>query len=251
LLLYSEYNFFRIIPDKLKMLDKKIKSCGLTVKDLDGKKGIVQFYSASFDNEKDSDGDIILKGAFQKTISEQKGRIKHLLNHDVWKVPGVILEITEDHKGLLVTSQLAKSKDGEFSTLAKDTLINYEAGVITEHSIGYRAVKEEYDEQKSTNFIKEIKLWETSSLTGWGANKNTPMVGMKSFADLAEQLKTIDKVLRCTDISDEGAQTLIKYSKRIHIYLKKHKANQQPPSGTLVKSDASIDYHFLTQNFKL
>lgn len=226
------------------MIEKKIKSCPLSVKDIDGKQGIVQFYASAFGGEKDSDGDIILKGSFTKTLNDQKGRIKHLLNHDVNSVPGVIIELKEDSKGLLVTSQLAKGSDGEFSTLAKDTLINYEAGVITEHSIGYKATQEDYDKEKETNFIKEIKLWETSSLTGWGANKNTPFVGMKSQKDLEDEIRAIEKVLHSSSISDEGASKLLKHIERINTYLKSLK---EPVDAT----QKSVDYTFLKQNFKL
>lgn len=234
------------------MFDKKLKSCVISVKDLDGKQGIVQFYGSAFGAkgvDKDSDGDVILKGAFKKTIAENTGRIKHCLNHSIWEVPGVIVSLKEDSTGLLVTSQLAKGSSGEFSTLAKDTLINYEAGVITEHSIGYRAIKEDFDEQENCNYISEIKLWEVSSLTGWGANKNTPTVGVKSVSDLEGQLKSIDKILRSTDISDEGAVKLLRYSEQINIFLKSLAAAK----GTDEPIDKSkhIDFSFLNKNFIL
>ena len=231
---------------------KKIKQCNLSIKDIDGSKGIVQFYASAFGEngtQKDSDGDVILKGAYKKTISENASRIKHLLNHDVYQVPGVIISLKEDNYGLLVTSQLAKSKAGEFTTLAKDTLINYEAGVITEHSVGFKSIKENYNEVEKCNLISEIKLWETSSLTGWGANQNTPMVGMKSQKDLLKTLKNIESVLRSTSISDEGAIKLLKYSKRINIYLKSLDANK--PSNDTNKAVEPIDYKQLTEKFTL
>ena len=226
------------------MLEKKIKSCSFEVKDLDAKQGIVQFYAASFDTEKDSDGDIIVKGAFKKTLSEQKGRIKHFLNHDPYSVPGVIMDACEDSKGLLCTSQLAKGKGGEFSTLAKDTLINYEAGVITEHSHGFKVMEENYDKEKQINYITESKLWEVSSLTAWGANKNTPMVGMKSEKDLEKEMRAIEAVLKSSTISDEGAIKLIKHLDRINTYLK---SLTKPVDST----SEGLDINFLTTHFKL
>lgn len=233
---------------------KKIKQCNLAVKDIDGSKGIVQFYGSAFGakgSDKDSDTDVILKGSFKKTIVENKSRIKHYLNHSVWEVPGVIQELKEDSYGLLVTSQLAKGKGGEFSTLAKDTLINYESGVITEHSIGFRAIKEAYDEVEGCNFISEIKLWEVSSLTGWGANQNTPVVGIKSQKDLLTTLKSIDNILRNTSISDEGAIKLLKHSKRINIYLKSLDANKKPLEDTSKSNEPTIDYKYLCNNLTL
>lgn len=54
----------------------------IQLKDIDYKNGIVSFYHSSFDDEKDSDGDIIQKGSFAKTIRENFQRMKHLYNHD-------------------------------------------------------------------------------------------------------------------------------------------------------------------------
>lgn len=233
------------------MFDQKLKSCTFQIKDLDQKQGIVQFYGSAFGSsgaDKDSDNDVILKGAFKKTISDNAGRIKHCLNHSRWDVPGVFKELKEDSTGLLCTSQLAKGSSGEFSTLAKDTLINYEAGVITEHSIGYRAIKEAYDEVEQANFISEIKLWEVSSLTAWGANQNTPFVGMKSIGDLMDQLKAIDKALHSSTISDEGAKKLLKYSEQINITLKSLSADKITEEPINAKKSA-IDYTFLKNNY--
>lgn len=231
--------------------EKKYKPLQLQVKDIDGKKGIVTFYAAAFGNngsEKDSDGDVITKGAFSKTLKEQAGRIKHCKNHDTYQVPGVLQEIKEDSYGLLCISKLAQRNSGEMTTLAKDTLIEYESGVITEHSIGFRAIKEAIDEQEKCNFITEVKLWEVSSLTAWGANKNTPVVGIKSQSDILEQLKAIDKVLRTSSISDEGAKKLLKYSRRILKSLK----SKEAAAGTLgVVEPIAVDYNFLLNNFKL
>lgn len=225
------------------MQEKRIKQCSLSVKDIDGKQGIVQFYASSF-GTKDSDSDIIEKGAFKKTISENLRRIKHLYNHE--KTIGVIQSIVEDTKGLLVTSQLAKDSEGNFTTAAKDALIEYEAGVITEHSIGFKTIKEDYDSEKQANVIKEIKLWEVSSLDKWGANENTPVMGMKSEKDYIETLKKINNTLRNSEISDESAKQLLKYSRQINKFLKSLEANKKPQSTSLMPEP--IDYNFLTNN---
>lgn len=235
------------------MSEKRVKSCALSVKSKDVKEGIVTFYASAFGNtskDADSDGDVILKGAFAKTLKEQAGRIKHCLNHDVWSVPGVIIDAKEDDNGLLITSQLAKGSDGSFSQLAKDTLINYEAGVITEHSIGYRAVKEDYDEDEKCNFIKEIKLWEVSSLTGWGANQNTPFVGMKGAKDYADQLHNITTALRKKDLSREEILALRKFTRPLNQYLKSLEEKSKPVDTTL-KALGADGFKFLTENFKL
>ena len=67
------------------------------IKDVDVKKGIVTGYFANF-NTLDSDGDIIREGAFKQSIQEwyPKGRVKHLLNHQVDKPLGKIISLKED-----------------------------------------------------------------------------------------------------------------------------------------------------------
>lgn len=55
-----------------------LKKFDYKIEDVDTKQGIVKIAVSAFDN-KDSDGDIIIKGAWKKTISENLKRIKHLL----------------------------------------------------------------------------------------------------------------------------------------------------------------------------
>lgn len=179
----------------------KLKSNTLELKDFDKKQGVVTFYFANF-GSKDSDNDIILEGAYKKTIQENFKRIKHLKNHDQTQTPGRILEIAEDQHGAYAVSQLA------MTTLGRDTLIEYEMGIITEHSQGFNIIKDEFNNMDGANFIKEVRLWEVSSLNAWGANEYTPMVDLKSEKDVIEMLKKINKILVSTPISDEKAKAL-------------------------------------------
>jgi HK97 family phage prohead protease len=191
------------------MKEKIFKQSDLELKGFDDKQGIVEFYFASF-GTLDSDGDVISEGAYKKTLEEQnhRTRIKHFKNHNPEQVVGVIKEFYTDDKGVIAVSQLAKT------TLGRDTLIEYESGIITEHSQGFQILQEERDEMEGFNVIKEIKLWEVSSLTHWGANKNTPTLGVKSEKDILSLMTKMDKVLRSSNISDErGIEILKMYDK--------------------------------------
>ena len=62
------------------------------LKDIDATGRTVQFYGSAFGNE-DSDGDIIMPGAYTKTILEngpgsRQPRIKHLQQHDPRRILG-------------------------------------------------------------------------------------------------------------------------------------------------------------------
>jgi HK97 family phage prohead protease len=183
------------------------KDCGLSIKDLDTTKGEVLLYASAFDNV-DSDGDIIKKGAFTKTIKENglegANRIKHLFQHNVWNIIGKPLSMEQDNKGLLIKSFVSDIKNGDYRKM-------YEQGLITEHSIGYITVKEASN--GSANLISEVILKEYSSVT-WGANANTPVVGMKSEQkqDLLEKanarMEKLAKAFRHGSFTDETFEVL-------------------------------------------
>jgi len=109
--------------------------------------------------------------------------------------------MVQDENGLLIDSKVSDIRDGDYIKLYRD-------GVITEHSIGFEIIKSEMAENKEYQLIKEVKLWEYSSVT-WGANENTPVVGMKSemkaeFAsELLGRLSKLNNVLRNGDYTDE------------------------------------------------
>jgi HK97 family phage prohead protease len=191
-------------------------------KDVDGKKGIVTGYFANFDSL-DSDGDVIKKGAFAKTIQatgpqSAKPRIKHLLNHDPSQPLGVITALKEDDKGLYYESKLGNH------ALGIDFIKMVESNLISEHSIGYQTKTynqvtswEDYKEGMIKRELTELKLWEGSSLTAWGANSNTPLTGMKSIEvnKLLGKSEAIEKFCRDSKATDETIETLLIYNKQL------------------------------------
>jgi len=93
----------------------------------------------------------------------------------------------------------------------------YKTGHITEHSIGFRTIKEEQVKGADYNLIKEVMLYEGSAVL-WGANPNTPTLSAgksitKEEADseldkLSKDLELCTKTLRNGNISDEGGELL-------------------------------------------
>ena len=191
---------------KLQQIDKKsmiynYKSFEGNVKDVDSKQGIVSGYFSAF-GMVDSDGDIMMPGAFKRSIQdwgpEAKGRVKHLLNHDPSQPLGKILELKEDGYGLFYRSQVGSHR------LGQDFIKMVESDLIGEHSIGFRTLREQ--KSSEANEIHEVMLFEGSSLTAWGANEYTPILGIKSLADstkIQEQIKSFEKFIRNSDVTDE------------------------------------------------
>lgn len=172
-----------------------------SIADVDEVKGIVTGYFSSFDVV-DSDGDVITKGAFSKTIKEMgptgSNRIKHLINHDINQMPAKVLELHEDATGLTFVSKAGTH------TLGQDWLKMCMEGLYTEHSIGFKVVRNQKGEfhGERVNYITEIKLFEGSTVT-WGANQFTPITGVKSLEDVVSLFYKLEKVLRTGTFTDE------------------------------------------------
>lgn len=143
--------------------------------------GLFEGYASTF-GERDLGGDIVVFGAFAKSLrsSGTKG-VKMFADHDRRKRIGVWTDITEDEKGLFVKGRLLLEKqDG------KDAYIDLKEGVIDAMSIGYHAVDHSYDGRRKARMLKEVKLMEIS-LVPFGMNENARVTGVKS----ADEIKTI------------------------------------------------------------
>jgi HK97 family phage prohead protease len=175
-----------------------IKGINQPFADSDVKSGIITGYFAVF-GSKDSDGDIIEKGAFSKTIQERhsKGLIKYLLDHDKTKVVAKIKTLEEDSFGLKYEAQIGSHALGQdFQKMVESELIN-------QHSFGYQVVKEQYDSKSRANYLKEVKLFEGSAIQFLGSNSETTIIDLKSATDVMEYLAKLDKFIRTSDATDE------------------------------------------------
>jgi len=194
------------------------KSAGdFAVKDVDmGSRTLVQAYTRY--NVKDSDNDLGRKGMFDRTWSENFHRIKHLLNHDVTQPLGKIEKLWDDDEYAYY-----KSKIGTHN-LGNDFLKMAESGLITEASYGYKVIRE----QKSAegNNLLEVKLWEVSALTHWGANEYTPIVSLSKAMTkedreqkIKSRIKALEAFCRNTDATDDTIQLLLLEIKQLGQYL--------------------------------
>ena len=166
------------------------------IADIDEKMGIVKGYGSYFGN-KDSDGDVIAKGAYQKTIQENGERVRYLWQHKMDKPIGKIKEMYEDDKGLMFVAEIPKT------TLGNDALELMKAGIVTENSVGIlpiqKQMKDDYRE------ITEVKLYEISAVT-LAANDQAKILDVKGKVDIENEFKRFDalaKLIRKGNISDD------------------------------------------------
>jgi len=171
------------------------KSIKAEIKDVDKSKGIVTGYFSVFGNV-DSDGDMIMKGSFDRTIKNNGQRIKHLWQHDVRYPLSKPSTLKEDSYGLYFESTISKTSYG------KDVLQLYADGVVDEHSIGFRTVQQQA--KSDYNEITEIKLWEGSTVT-FGANEMAKYTGMKGMSaeDIITKMDAVYKSLKTGTFENE------------------------------------------------
>jgi len=128
----------------------------------DKNKGMFEGYASVFGN-KDLGNDVVVNGAFRKSLRAKGARkIKMLFQHDTKEPIGVYTQIKEDGNGLYVKGQLAMNtqKGREVYELMK-------MGAIDGLSVGYRvdAKGYSYDERGKKRMLKEVDLMEISAVT--------------------------------------------------------------------------------------
>src|SRR6056297_943506 len=142
--------------------------------DADDKSGIVKGYGSVFGN-KDSDGDIITKGAYTKTIKENGERVRYLYQHNMDWPLGKMLNLYEDEKGLVFEAEIPQTR------LGKDVMQLIKAGVVTENSVGILPINKAM--VNGVREIREVKLFEISAVT-LAANDQALILDVKGNVDV-------------------------------------------------------------------
>ena len=164
--------------------------------DADEKAGIVKGYGSIFGNV-DSDGDVINRGAYKKTIIESGKRVKYLYQHDMDKPIGKMVHLEEDEKGLVFEASIPKTR------LGMDVIELIKAGVLTENSVGILPIQKEM--VGDHRHINEVRLFEISAVT-LAANDQAMIMDVKGNIDTDKVLAKYDrlaKLIRKGNISDE------------------------------------------------
>jgi len=158
-------------------------------------------------NVKDSDGDIIIRGAFAKSINERgpasttHRKIAYLKFHNYNLPQGPLTKLWEDDKYLIAIANIDPTPDGDV------TITQYQTGTLNQHSIGYRYIwdKIEYSEQDDALICKEIDLWEGSAVVA-GSNENTPLLEIRGQATeslIAKSMDELERLLKTVEIKSQ------------------------------------------------
>lgn len=186
-------------------------------------------YLASFGTI-DSDGDVIQKGAFTKTISESwtnnRTRIKYLQDHDTKNVVGVFLELKEDDKGLWYKAKIGThTKGNDYYQMLLD-------GIIDQHSIGFYTKHSK--KEGNTRIITEVQLIEGSGIQFRAANYNTPVTSIKSEDELMDLAIKLDNAIKNGSYSDNTIMELKSKLTSLNF------AEKQPAKATVETTERAI-----------
>lgn len=142
----------------------------ITLEDVkfDADAGTFKGYASVF-GVKDLQNDIIVQGAFRKTIKDNNGLFVLLDQHDIKKEIGLV-RASEDEKGLFVEGEFyvdPQADPAKELRLARETYIKMkrrqEAGKPLQFSIGYRAINPRFE--KGARILAEVGLAEVSTVT--------------------------------------------------------------------------------------
>lgn len=124
--------------------------------------GVFTGYGSIFGN-KDLGNDVVVEGAFAKSIGKKGARaVKMLYQHRQDEPIGVFDEIVEDRRGLKVKGRLAMG-----TQRGREVYELMKMGALDGLSIGYRVDPKgvDYDEKGKRRYLKSVDLMEISAVT--------------------------------------------------------------------------------------
>ena len=138
--------------------ERKKLAFDLQLKEL-GAQGRFAGYASVF-NVVDSQRDVIIRGAFSRTLKGRTREIKLLWQHQQEEPIGAFDRMFEDQRGLYVEGSLLLNvrRAQEAHTLLK-------AKAISGLSIGYSPVRHSTNPKTGVRMLSDIDLWEVSLVT--------------------------------------------------------------------------------------
>lgn len=191
-------------------LNTKRLYCPFEVKEIT-EAGIFSGYASVFGNV-DAYGDMVMPGAFTKSLAEKKPAL--LWQHNSREPIGVWRDFKENEKGLFATGQLLV--DGV--ARAKEAYALLKAGALNGLSIGYRLRGYEWEKINDEEVCKltDIDLWEVSLVT-FPANDEARISDVKEAISELESVRDVEGYLREAGLSRSEAKGIISQLKALSL----------------------------------
>lgn len=173
------------------------KSSAMNLADIDEANGIIKGYGSYFNNI-DSDGDVIMQGAYAKTLKENGHRVRYVNQHRIDQPLGKFSELGENMDGLYFVAEIPKTR------LGQDVLLLMKSGVITENSVGIVPILKGM-RPDGVRELKEVKLYEISAVT-LAANPMAMITDAKgeiNYDLISKRFDALNKVIKKENVSDE------------------------------------------------
>jgi HK97 family phage prohead protease len=175
------------------------KSFPLELK-VEGDSRTIEGWASTFGNV-DSDDDIVLPGAFSKSLSVMKPKM--LWQHSTSQPIGVWDEAKETDRGLYVKGHILDT------ALGNDVYKLAKGGAIDSMSIGYAAKDYSIDRAKNIRSLKQVDLYEVSLVT-FPANTQAIITRVKSDNNLMTE-REFEEFLRDAGLSQKEAKTVVSH----------------------------------------
>jgi HK97 family phage prohead protease len=202
-------------PLDFKLLTKDVKQDGTF-------EGLAAVYG-----NKDHGGDIIEPGAFTRTLKNSNGRVPILWQHDKREPIGAGY-LSDSREGLKIRGELVMESD-----VARKALGLMKARVLNGLSIGYDAVKAQYDKVKDATLLKEIRLYEVSLVT-FPMNPLALVGSVKTqIENVASSVKSLYEGIKSgREITPEMREELMRISEKIQALASLDSGNDsdEPPA---------------------
>lgn len=164
------------------MPEHKIVPFELTKVDSEGRtfEGYASTFRSPADDQPDHTGDMVMPGAFKRTLAERGHKIRMLWQHDPGQPIGRFTELREDKAGLFVRGVISDTR------LGRDVLSLLKDRAIDSMSIGYDIATNGADwgkgkDGKPVRLLKEVRLWEVSLVT-FPADEQAKVLAVKQPA---------------------------------------------------------------------
>tara|TARA_R110000796_G_scaffold27008_4_gene74635 strand:+ start:1270 stop:1932 length:663 start_codon:yes stop_codon:yes gene_type:complete len=186
------------------METKQVLNLGMEIKEVDDK-GMTFTAYGSATGVKDLVDDVIEKGAYNSVISKAETTKKYpklLYQHNYKDIIGVIEDMNEDEKGLLVKGRFIDTTKG------RDAYTEVKEGAIDSMSIGFMIGDYSIDKKSGVRRIQTIKSLPEISFVTFPANEAATVVNVKQKDDIID-VRVLEKHLREANLSRNEAKAII------------------------------------------